>query len=235
MSKPRISTALALLAALPLCSFAVEPVKRIRVYALPYYQAATSADAAPLIAVNKEIDPLLSSNQREDVIKAEAWVRKNPQMITPMALMALAIRLYDVDSRDNAVFWYYAAQDRYATMGGVLEPGSSTLDRADKAMKIFTSLAGPTFEGYAYCDISKQQKIRKDALDWVAKNTYQALFIRELPAQSGKRNVNLKQTLAKLRADVEEHQQNLSKFDNYRNLLNSRRDSNADEKYCWKS
>ena len=35
--------------------------------------------------------------------------------LTPMTIMVLAIRLYDVGLRDDAVFWFYAAKNRFAT------------------------------------------------------------------------------------------------------------------------
>ena len=35
-----------------------------------------------------------------------------------MTMMVLAIRLYDVGLRDDAVFWFYAAKDRYHHPGG---------------------------------------------------------------------------------------------------------------------
>lgn len=37
-----------------------------------------------------------------------------------MAMMVLAIRLYDVGLRDEAVFWFYAAKERYIVMSEVL-------------------------------------------------------------------------------------------------------------------
>ena len=33
-----------------------------------------------------------------------------PQVVTPMTMMVLAIRLYDVGLRDDAVFWFYASR-----------------------------------------------------------------------------------------------------------------------------
>jgi hypothetical protein len=39
-----------------------------------------------------------------------------PQVVTPMTMMVLAIRLYDVGLRDDAVFWFYASKDRFQTL-----------------------------------------------------------------------------------------------------------------------
>jgi hypothetical protein len=222
------------LAALPLTAFGVDPQRRIRVYAIPYYQAANSADAQPAVSVGRDIDELLTSNKPEDIRAAEQWIRKNPQMVTPMALMVLAIRLYDTDQRDSSVFWFYAAKDRYATMIEVLEADSPTLARADKAMRPMVAAAGAAIEGYAYCDIAKQQKLRRDGFEWVQKNTYQVLFLRQLPARPGKRQANLKLALTKIGQQVDEAQRYMGKFENYHQLQNTRRQDLSDEKYCWK-
>ena len=38
-----------------------------------------------------------------------------------MTMMVLAIRLYDVGLRDDAVFWFYVARARYITLEDVLD------------------------------------------------------------------------------------------------------------------
>ena len=37
-----------------------------------------------------------------------------------MTMMVLSIRLYDVGLRDDAVFWFYVAKDRYIVLSEVL-------------------------------------------------------------------------------------------------------------------
>ena len=47
--------------------------------------------------------------------------RAKPKLVTPMTMMVLAIRFYDVGLRDDAVFWFYVAKDRYIVMSEVLD------------------------------------------------------------------------------------------------------------------
>ena len=75
-----------------------------------------------------------------------------------MAMMVLAIRLYDVGLRDDAVFWFYAAKERYIVMSEVLDVKTQTLAQADDAMRSFASLAGPIINGYAFCDLAKTNR-----------------------------------------------------------------------------
>src|SRR4051794_14417691 len=113
MTRIAIAASLSLV---PLLGIAAEPVKHIGVYVQPYYESAQSQDSRPRVAVAKKYDELLSSNKKEDIVAARDMIQKEPQLITPMTLMVLAIRLYDVGLRNDSVFWFYVAKDRYATL-----------------------------------------------------------------------------------------------------------------------
>ena len=43
--------------------------------------------------------------------------------------MVLAIRFYDVGLRDDAVFWFYAAKDRYLTLDEVVDVAAAVSPR----------------------------------------------------------------------------------------------------------
>ena len=60
----------------------------------------------------KQYNDLLSSSRREDILATRDLIVAAPKLVTPMTLMVLAIRLYDVGLRDDAVFWFYAAKDQ---------------------------------------------------------------------------------------------------------------------------
>ena len=47
----------------------------------------------------------LASNKRSDILAARDRILADPKVVTPMTMMVLAIRLYDVGLRDDAVFW----------------------------------------------------------------------------------------------------------------------------------
>lgn len=231
-SVKRIAVTSALLS-MPLVTIAVEPVKHIGVYVSPYYEAAPSKDARPRIAVAGKYDEQLSSNKPEDIVAVRDMIQKEPQLITPMTLMVLAIRLYDVGLRDDSVFWFYAAKDRYTILAGVLEVRSPELSQVEQATRDFAVLAGPIINGYAFCDVKKQRELRMKAVEWVEKNPYQAVFIPQLPAKPGDRQRNLERALAKVRVSAKEERAYLDQAENLDKLSKARNENGAVEKYCW--
>ena len=58
-----------------------------------------------------------------------------------MTLMVLAIRLYDVGPRDDAVFWFYAAKDRYISLLGAID--ENALGSAPDAVRSFADARRP--------------------------------------------------------------------------------------------
>ena len=123
---------------------AAEPVRRIAVYVQPYYEAARTPDGKPRVAVGQTYDGLLSSNKKEDILAAKERVESDPRVVTPMTMMVLAIRLYDVGLRDDAVFWFYAAKARYTTLEDVIDIRMSGLIAPGEAVKSFAVLPGPS-------------------------------------------------------------------------------------------
>ena len=79
-----------------------------------------------------------------------------PALVTPMTMMVLAIRLYDVGLRDDAVFWFYVAKDRYIVLSEVLNVKTPQLAQADDAVRNFATLAA-VINGYAFCDLARQK------------------------------------------------------------------------------
>src|SRR6267142_2492665 len=72
----------------PLCAFAAEPVKHIRIYVQPYYEAGRTADEHPQVAVGESLSGMLGSNRREDILAARDVVVAAPKLVTPMTLKA---------------------------------------------------------------------------------------------------------------------------------------------------
>ena len=102
-------------------AFAAEPVRHIGLYVVPFYVSAQTPDGQPQVSVGKQYNALLASNKREDILAARDLIVAKPGLVTPMTLMVLAIRFYDVGLRDDAVFWFYVAKERYIVMAGVLD------------------------------------------------------------------------------------------------------------------
>ena len=221
------------LALLPLSAIAAEPVKSIDLYVQPYYNSAKGPGGKPQVAVGKTFDRLLSSARREDIVAAEDLVRLKPQLITPMTMMVLAIRLYDIGLRDNSVFWFYAAKDRYLALANVIDVEAAGLSDVESAIGAFAELAGPVFNGYAFCDLKKQEATEVSAIEWTEANPYQAILMDSLPAKPGDREANLK-------AAIEQLKENAGKarayFDDPKNLADfnaKRKENGADVKFCW--
>jgi hypothetical protein len=230
-----LAQSIALIAAclLPVAAQAVEPVKRIDIEVQPYYRAARSAAERPQVAVGASISGPLSSTKREDIVAARDTIVADPKMMTPMTLMVLAIRLYDVGLRDDAVFWFYAAKDRYITLSDVIDVEKSGLGQADAAVRAFSTLAGPVINSYAFCDLAKQKAIRLKALAWVEQNPYGAIFMDRFVAKPGDRAENLKRALQEARLRVEKEQAYFDDAGNREAFYAKRKANNVEAQFCW--
>ena len=226
---------IALIAAilLPVVAQAVEPVKRIDIEVQPFYRAARTATERPQVAVGGSISGPLSSTRREDIAAARDAIAADPKLMTPMTLMVLAIRLYDVGLRDDAVFWFYAAKDRYITLSDVLDVEASHLGQADDAVRAFATLAGPVINSYAFCDLARQKELRLKALAWVEQNPYGAIFMDRFVAKPGDRAENLKRALHEARLRLEKEQAYFDDAGNRDAFYAKRKQNNVEEKFCW--
>jgi hypothetical protein len=211
-----------------------EPVRHVGIYVQPYYEAAREPGGTPRVAVGRSFDAL-ASNRREDILAIRDRIVAEPKLVTPMTLMVLAIRLYDFGLRDDSVFWFYAAKDRFLTLDGVVEVGAGGLAQVEDAVRNFSTLAGPIINGYAFCDIANQQAIRAKALDWVESNPYEAIFMERLPAKQSNRKQALAAAVALLRRNAARERAYLQDPDNAAKFRAERARNGTDEKYCWKS
>lgn len=218
----------------PAVAMSAEPVRHIGIYVQPFYEAAQTPDGRPKVTVGEQFNGLLSSNRREDILAARDLIAAKPAVVTPMTMMVLAIRLYDVGLRDDAVFWFYAAKERYIVMSEVLDVKTQTLAQADDAMRSFASLAGPIINGYAFCDLARQTAQHARAVMWVEANPYEVMFMARAPALPGDRAANARRAIdnAKDRAAKER-----AYFDNpgtREAYYATRKQNGAEDKFCWK-
>jgi hypothetical protein len=213
---------------------AAEPVRRIAIYVQPYYEAARTPDVPPRVSVGPTYDDLLASMKKEDIIKARDMVEADPRVVTPMTMMVLVIRLYDMGLRDDAVFWFYAAKARYITLEDVIDIRMSGLIAPGEAVKSFAVLAGPVINGYAFCDHAKQHATNIKAIEWAEQNPYSVLFMSQLTGKDGDRRANLKKSIDEQKAAAERER---ARFDDPKfaeEFAATRRKNEADEKFCWK-
>ena len=200
----------------------------------PFYEAARSPGEQPQVAVGKQYNELLSSNRREDILAARDLIVAKPAVVTPMVMMVLAIRFYDVGFRDDAVFWFYVAKERYIVMSEVLDVKTQALAQADDAVRGFATLAGPVINGYAFCDLTKQKDQHAKAVEWVAANHYEVMFMARAPALPGDRAENVRRAIASARERAAKER---AYFDNAKTreaYYATRKQNEADVKFCWK-
>jgi hypothetical protein len=212
------------------CAQAQEPVKHIGVFVDPYYRAAENAAGKPQVAVARAFDERLSANDPQKIKEVEAEVRAKPELNTPMTLMVLSIRLYDMGFRDEAVFWHYVAKDRMFTIAQVISGG---IAGAITATRDFSATAGYTINGYAFCDFDKQKTLRRSALDWVRANPYQAIFLEQLPSNHTDRSAALRDAIEALEVSVKKEAELVSDPRSIERFQKARGENGAAKKYCW--
>lgn len=228
-----IAMAIAVGALLPRTVGAAEPVKHVGIYVEPFYAAAPTREEAPRVGVGGPYSALLASTNPENILAVQEMIRSKPALTTPMTMMVLAIRLYDTGKRDDAVFWFYAAKDRYVTLREVIVADAPQLAQSSDAMNSFNALLGPIINGYAFCDVSRQQALRAKALDWVEHNAYQAIFLEQLPARGPDRKALLTAAIAKARENAEKERAYLADPANLQALKDGRNKNDMDSKFCW--
>jgi len=218
----------------PLVAIAAEPVRQIGVYVQPFYEAGRTPGEPPHVAVGQQFNELLGSNRRENILAARDLIVAKPAVVTPMAMMVLAIRFYDVGLRDDAVFWFYVAKERYIVMSEVLDVKTPALAQADDAVRSFATLAGPVINGYAFCDLAKQKELHAKALEWVAANPYEVMFMTRAPALPGDRVEHAKRALANTRQRAAKESAYFDDAKTREAYYATRKKNEADVKYCWK-
>ena len=210
-----------------------KPVKQIDIYVTPYYISAKTLDSHPTVAVATAFDTQLSSNKREDILAVREAIQAQSKLITPMTLMVLAIRLYDVGLRDDAVFWFYVAKDRAITMADVLDMKAASLATADDAIDSFATLAGPFINGYAFCNLAKQRDQALESIAWTEQHPYDAVFMEKLPALPGDRAQNLRKSIETLKENTQKERQYFDDPKNLEDFNKSRKENHAAEQFCW--
>ena len=227
----RIAAAFVLLAGQAL---AASPVREIGLTVEPYYAASREAGGKPRVAVGKQYNDQLGSSRREDILAVRDRIVAAPKLVTPMTLMVLAVRLYDVGLRDDAVFWFYAAKDRTIVMAEVLDVHHPGLVQVDEAVRNFATLAGPVINGYAFCDLAKQKEQHAKAVAWVEANPYEVMFMAQLPALPGDRGENHKRALAGIKDNAAKERGYFEDAKNVAAFNEKRKANEADAKFCWK-
>lgn len=202
-------------------------IETIDIQVIPYYSAYKGK--VERISVHKELDPLLATGSRRDHQLAVKWVEENPQYITPMTMLVLAARSYDFGQRDEAVKWFYRAQNRLITTLYVLDlPKMNVAEYTG-----FARLIGDFITPYAFCDFAKQRNAAADAIKWTKANPYQALLLAEMPSKYQDRKKALSGAEAILDKRLAEQDTYFSNPQNKQNFIQKRQEKQTDRRFCW--
>lgn len=148
--------------------------------------------------------------------------------------MVLAIRLYDVGLRDQAVFWFYAAKYRYATLSAVLDLNAPSVREYQYTMGSFNALVGPFINSYAFCDFANQHNLALKALDWVENNPYKVVFMNNFVAKVGDRHANLYKSIEEIRIQIQKELEMANDSEFITKINNARIANHVIEQFCWK-
>ena len=212
---------------------AAEPVKHIQIYVEPFYNSGAPGEV-PRVGTGRPHAEMLASQRREDILAVRDRIVADPRVVTPMTMMVLAIRLYDVGLRDDAVFWFYVAKDRFRTLMEVATRNAAPLQTAATAMADFSALAGPVINGYAFCNIAKQQAARTKSIAWVEANPYAVIFNERVPARTPDRRAALADAIGLIKADAAKERAYFDDANRAAQFAADRRKNEADTRYCWK-
>lgn len=212
-------------------------VRSVDIYVTPLYSAGVT-QRERRVSVDRRLNARLRSDDPADIRAVAAEVLADGADVSPLALMVLSARLYDIGDRDEAVFWHYVAKDRFFTLRDVLvgyDRGGMGSDEQElvSAMGAFVQLAGPVINSYAFCDIANQMTQRRRAFDWVAANPYAALMDSRNRAKGSDRTALLAQAIADIRTAMEQEVAYLAEPANVVQLEASRRENGVPEQYCW--
>jgi len=134
-----------------------DEMARMPVFVTPYYNSkGPQIDVGPW---SKELTEATAAT-----IPALAAKMKQQWDTLPVeAMYVLAIRLYDLGLKDDAVYWFYSAQWRGFLYRDAIPPdavggiGTPAFEHI-QANKAFHHLAGSHINGYAFGDLPKLQK-----------------------------------------------------------------------------
>jgi hypothetical protein len=215
-------------------AFALTPVRQIGVYVLPYYEAGNTYVEPPKVRVDPAWDVQLAALDAPAIGKVRDAIAAAPDAIAPETMLVLAIRLYDVGLRDDAVFWFYAARDRYVTMNAVLDMRTMVLALRAEGIESLIAAISPVLGGYAFCDLARQQAVQDRAIEWVAQHPYRLLGALEVPALAEDRNAALAQSIVGMRRSAAATRAALARPDKLAELAAARQAGHDDALYCWK-
>lgn len=154
--------ALASLGCFSKASAADEPAKaagkdRMPVYVTPYYNSV-----GPKINVGPYSKEMASATA-DSVLKLSEKMKKERETLPVEPMFVMAIRLYDLGHKDEAIYWFYSAYFRARLVRNTLKKeslggiGSEGFERR-QAHGAFHQLAGEYINGYAFGELEQLER-----------------------------------------------------------------------------
>jgi hypothetical protein len=134
------------------------------VYVTPFYNSK-----GPEISVGKYSEQLAAADAKS-IDKLLAELDKEQATLPAEVMYVAAIRLYDLGRKDEATYWFYAAQYRGRLFTALLDPaavggiGSPAFERK-QAYNAFNQLAGVYINGYAFGQLPMLEKSVQRVID----------------------------------------------------------------------
>jgi hypothetical protein len=210
----------------------IEKVTYLPIYVTPFYSGPKKQGELPS-EVNTgmaEFDKLLKTNNKNDILKVRDLINKDNARVTPMTLFILSARLFDVGEKDEAVFWFYTARDRFRVTQKVGD--NIFLATALDTSNSFNELMGPSINGYAFCDIDKQVKTIKAAAAWTKLNPYSTLLLPQIKSPHPDRQKIIDEVVKERINQAAMNEDYFKDPKNKEEIISSRKKNKADEKYC---
>lgn len=133
------------------------------IYITPYY------DSDGLKISVGEHSKRLKDADAKSIMQLSSELKKEQNKLRAEVMNVLAIRLYDLGQKDEAVYWFYTAQYRARVFAAILDKdkigsiGSEAFE-LKQAYAAFHQLAGTYINGYAFGDLDKLEKTLKKVI-----------------------------------------------------------------------
>lgn len=114
-------------------------VERMPIYVEPFY------NSSPFKINVGEYSERLMSDNKSAMLALSKELKQKKDETSALVMYVLAVRLYDLGAKDEAVYWFYTAQIRKNIFLGMAGRNYDL----DKTLNAFHSLAGQWINGYA--------------------------------------------------------------------------------------
>ena len=134
---------------------------RIGIYIEPYY------NSSPFKINVGPYSEALKSDDEEKILDLAQTIKTDIDKVDLMTLYVLSTRLYDLNKKDEAVYWFYTASFRRNVLKQIALENERGTDAGEfiQALDSYKTLLGEYVNGYALGDIDKNIEICKAVIE----------------------------------------------------------------------